>query len=105
MDVMNSQNLILDKPAPQAMFLGFGDSSLDFEIRGFIKSMDDRFPVQHSIHTDLNKAFEKEGISIPFPQRDLRITAQNIPAELTPKISKARAKPKAKPKSTKPKPA
>jgi len=101
MDVMNNQKLILDKPSPQAMFLGFGDSSLNFEIRGFIKSMDDRFPVQHSIHTELNKAFEKEGISIPFPQRDLRITAQNIPVKLTPK---AGSKSKVKPKSPKPKP-
>jgi len=101
MDVLSAQTMILEKPAPQAMFLGFGDSSLDFEIRVFIKAMEDRFPVQHSIHTDLNKAFEKEGISIPFPQRDLHVITQSVPVEVVPETPKA--KPKPKPKST-PKP-
>lgn len=98
MNVLKQQTLILEKPAPQAMFLGFGDSSLNFEIRVFIKSMEDRFPAQHSIHTDINKAFEKEGISIPFPQRDLHVVTQNIPTQLAPSKPKAKSQPK--PKST-----
>jgi len=64
---------VLETPEPQVLFLGFGDSSLDFEIRVFLPSFTARFPVAHDIHTEVNKALEKAGISIPFPQRDLHI--------------------------------
>jgi potassium efflux system protein len=64
---------VLEMPKPQVFFLGFGDSSLDFEIRIFLRSFEDRFPVSHVIHTDINLALEKAGITIPFPQRDLHI--------------------------------
>lgn len=69
--VVHSNDRILDTPAPQVFFLGFGDSSLDFEIRVFLRSFEDRFPVSHALHTEINKALEKAGITIPFPQRDL----------------------------------
>lgn len=64
---------VLETPKPQVFFLGFGDSSLDFEIRVFLRSFEDRFPVSHTIHTEVNQALAKAGISIPFPQRDLHI--------------------------------
>jgi len=64
---------VLETPEPQVLFLGFGDSALDFEIRIFLPSFTARFPVAHDIHTEVNKALEKAGISIPFPQRDLHI--------------------------------
>lgn len=67
---------VLDKPNPQVFFLGFGDSSLNFEIRVFLRSFEDRFPVSHSIHTDIYAALEAANITIPFPQRDLHIVSQ-----------------------------
>lgn len=75
-DAVSHNTKVLEAPKPQVLFLGFGDSSLDFEIRIFLRSFEDRFPVSHSIHTDVNKALEKAGISIPFPQRDLHIISQ-----------------------------
>ena len=74
--VIGKHPKILDKPNPQALFLGFGESSLDFEIRVFLKAFEDRFPVSHALHTDINKALDKAGISIPFPQRDLHVITQ-----------------------------
>ena len=71
--VMKANALVLDTPAPQVVFIGFGDSSLDFEIRAFLKSFEERVPARHALHTEINKAFTKAGISIPFPQRDLHV--------------------------------
>ncbi len=73
LDVINSNSRVLEKPKSNVFFLGFGDSSLDFELRIFVRSVDDRFAVSHDIHTEINKALEKAGITIPFPQRDLHI--------------------------------
>lgn len=74
---------VLDNPAPQVFFVGFGDSSLDFEIRVFLNSFEDRAPMRHAVHTDIYKALENAGFSIPFPQRDLNIVSQKVPLSVT----------------------
>ncbi len=84
---------VLATPAPNVLFMGFGDSSLDFEIRVFLSSFDDRVPMTHVIHTEINKALEAAGIPIPFPQRDLNIVSQNVPLEV---LSQSSAVPKRK---------
>jgi len=71
--VIKANNRVLDKPKSNVFFLGFGESSLDFELRIFVRSVDDRFGVSHDIHTDINKALKKAGFEIPFPQRDLNL--------------------------------
>ena len=92
---------VLDRPSPNVLFTGFGDSSLDFQLRVFLNNFEDRWPVTHVIHTEVNKALEEAGISIPFPQTDLHIVSQNGPLEIGPKSEpkpKAKSKSKAKPK-------
>lgn len=67
--------VILDgsAPAPRALFMNFGDSSLDFELRVRIFRIDRRFTVKSDLNFLIDAAFRKEGISIPFPQRDLHV--------------------------------
>ncbi len=60
-------------PKPYALFRGFGDSSLDFELRLFIHNIDDRLRVTSDINFAIDKAFRAAGIEIPFPQRDLHV--------------------------------
>jgi len=96
LEALNANTKILANPAPQVLFVGFGDSSLDFELRVFLRNFDDRVPVKHMIHTDINRVLEKAGISIPFPQRDLNIVSHSIPLELATK--------KQTPKGSRPKP-
>lgn len=85
---------VLDNPSPSVMFMGFGDSSLNFEVRVFLRTFDERIPMTHTIHTEINKTLEKAGIPIPFPQRDLNIVSQNVPLEFLPKAKPARAQTK-----------
>ena len=67
---------VLKTPAANVLFMGFGESSLDFEIRVYLNNFDDRVPMTHVVHTEINKALEAAGISIPFPQRDLNIVSE-----------------------------
>ena len=66
-------------PAPRALFMGFGDSSLDFELRCRINRIDRRFNVTSDINFGIDAAFREAGISIPFPQRDLHIVSYPEP--------------------------
>lgn len=70
---------ILDMPEPQVFFIGFGDSSLNFEIRCFLANLNLRFPIKHDVHSRVNKALEDANIAIPFPQRDVRIVNAEPP--------------------------
>jgi len=54
-------------------FLGFGDSALNFELRCFIKNIDEKLNVTSKINFAIEEKFRLHGISIPFPQRDIHI--------------------------------
>ena len=73
LDTIKSLPVILQDPKPSVYFVGFGDSSLDFEVRVFVKSYEDRFRSVHAIHMELEKALREHNIEIPFPQRVVHI--------------------------------
>jgi small-conductance mechanosensitive channel len=60
-------------PKPQVLFLEFGESSLNFELRCHLANIDERLKVKSAINYEIDRAFRKHNISIPFPQRDLYI--------------------------------
>ncbi len=65
--------LVLDEPGPSALFLGFGASSLDFQLRVFIGTRDVWPQLQDSLHTSIDSAFRNANIEIAFPQQDIHI--------------------------------
>ncbi|MEZ6241717.1 MAG: mechanosensitive ion channel [Phycisphaerales bacterium] len=73
---------VLKEPAPQAWFRGFGDSTLDFELRVYIPSIEYMLPVRHDLHQQIFKTFRAEGIEIAFPQRDLHIRSADALKDL-----------------------
>jgi small-conductance mechanosensitive channel len=64
---------VLQIPAPRVRFRAFGDSSLDFELLGWIARPVDRGRVTHDLNCAIYKAFRESSIEIPFPQRDLHV--------------------------------
>jgi len=64
---------ILDRPGLQALFLGFGDSSLDFELRAWTGRAESWRQVQSNLAVAIHDALKRAGIEIPFPQRDLHL--------------------------------
>ncbi|MHC4809542.1 MAG: mechanosensitive ion channel domain-containing protein [Planctomycetota bacterium] len=73
MDVASKHPGVLHDPRPQALFTGFGDSTLNFELRVFIASIDDLIAVRHDLHSGILAAFRAAGVEIAFPQRDLHL--------------------------------
>ncbi|MCP5314678.1 MAG: mechanosensitive ion channel family protein [Chromatiaceae bacterium] len=55
--------------SPLVYFIGFGDSSLDFELRCFISNIDYKMSVRSDLLFAIDDAFREAGIEIPFPQR------------------------------------
>ena len=72
-EVAESNLSVLSDPAPSVLFLNFGDSSLDFELRIWIKDFLDRKRIQSELNHAIESRFRSEGIEIPFPQRDLHV--------------------------------
>ena len=64
---------VLTDPPPVAYFKQFGDSSLDFELQFWVMIQSNWIRVKSDVAVALSKAFEKAGIEIPFPQRDLHV--------------------------------
>ena len=75
MDVADSQPEVCKAPAPRVRFRGFGDSSLDHELLCWVDKPVLRGRVTHLLNTAVYKRFIKEGIGIPFPQRDVHVHA------------------------------
>ncbi len=64
---------ILHNPEPRVRFRLFGESSLDFEVLGWIARPVDGGRVRHELNCAVYKALNANNIEIPFPQRDLHV--------------------------------
>ena len=58
---------------PQVLFLRFGESSLDFELRIWVMDADFRVKVQSELHQEIDRRFRDANIEIAFPQQDLHL--------------------------------
>jgi small-conductance mechanosensitive channel len=74
---------VLSNPASSVLFLGFGESSLNFELRVWIKDFLDRFRIQSELIQAIDSRFRSEGVEIPFPQRDLHVRSIDESASAT----------------------
>jgi len=78
LDIARSHPMVLKNPEPFVFFANFGESSLDFEIRFFLADITGGLSVQNDIRFTIAEAFQREGIEIPFPQRDVNLKGANI---------------------------
>jgi small-conductance mechanosensitive channel len=68
---------VLKYPEPQAFALGFGDSSIDFELKFWIDDPLMFKPVTSQLVCNIWQAFADNDIEIPYPQRDLHIRSHD----------------------------
>ena len=64
---------VMHEPAPNAFFLGFGESALNFELRFWSARQDTWFQLKSDVAIAVAEALEENRIEIPFPQRDLHM--------------------------------
>ena len=70
--IADSDGRVLKDPAPQILLGELADSSVNFIMRVWVKS-GDYWPFNFETLEKVKIEFDKEGISIPFPQRDLHV--------------------------------
>ena len=64
---------ILKEPAPIITFDEFGDSTLNFAVRFYLASLDNRFATVNELHNAIAERFAEENIEIAFPQMDVHM--------------------------------
>lgn len=69
----NANPMVLSTPKPYVLFLAFGASSLDFELRVWIPEFLDKLQVLSELNQDIDSEFSLNNIEIPFPQSDLHL--------------------------------
>jgi len=72
---------VLADPEPEALFLGFGDSALDFELRAWTR--ENFVAVSSDLRVSIDDAFREAGIEIPFPQRDIHLRSVDSDAAIS----------------------
>jgi len=70
--IAESDERVLKDPAPQILLSELGESSVNFIMRVWVKS-GDYWPFKFETTEKVKLTFDKEGISIPFPQRDVHL--------------------------------
>ena len=82
-ELVNGHDRVLSMPEPLVRLHQLADSSVDFIVRPWVKTED-----YWDVYWDLTRAvklrFDQEGISIPFPQRDVHLFAQPPAADDAP---------------------
>jgi small-conductance mechanosensitive channel len=64
---------ILKDPPPQALFMGYGDSSINFELRAWTDQFGNWMRTRSEMVSAVYDAVYGAGMSFPFPQRDVHV--------------------------------
>ena len=88
LSVARSHPLVLRDPEPMIAFMGFGASSLDFELRAFLANVSDKVPVTNELSYRIFERLAERGIAIPFPQRDVNVRSLpgGVPSQAAPGV-------------------
>jgi len=71
--LITADERILKSPEPVIVVHSLGESSVNIRTRSFVKDSADYWAVGFDLTENVKKEFDKEEISIPFPQRDVHL--------------------------------
>lgn len=87
-DILKQDERVLDDPAPTIGVAELADSSVNIAVRPWVKTSD-YWPVHFDITQAVKERFDEEGITIPFPQRDMNV--RELPVAANTNTSKDKA--------------
>lgn len=71
-EIVSSHELVLEDPEPVIKMHELADSSINFVVRPWVVSAD-YWTVYWDVTREVKRRFDAEGISIPYPQRDVHL--------------------------------
>lgn len=77
-EIIDDDERITDDPPPIIGVEELGDNSVNLALRPYTK-LDDMFALRFDIIEQVKLRFDEEGISIPFPQRDVHLIGSQLP--------------------------
>ncbi|MFQ8599427.1 MAG: mechanosensitive ion channel family protein [Oscillospiraceae bacterium] len=70
--IVVQHSLILEEPAPVIGVCALAESSVDFDVKVWVK-FDDYWTLYYELYEEVKNAFDQNGVNIPFPQLDLHV--------------------------------
>jgi len=74
--VLEQEERVLKEPEPLIAIANLGDSSVDIRVRPWTQSSN-VWPLRYAVTQKVKESFDANGISIPFPQRDVHLFKKN----------------------------
>jgi small-conductance mechanosensitive channel len=71
--VAGAHAYVVEAPKPVALFIGFGDSALNFELRAWTDHFDQWVATRSELAVAIHAKLDEAGIDVPFPQRDINV--------------------------------
>lgn len=71
LDVAEHMKGVKKEPAPKVVMQGFGESSIDLELRAWIENARRRKDISSNLSKEIRNKFKEQGIEIPYPKRHL----------------------------------
>jgi len=68
--------VVIKKPEPVVVVKNFGESSIDLQLRVWIDNARKRIHIISYVTDNVNAAYDKAGIDIPFPRRGITIVKE-----------------------------
>ena len=76
LELLSNDDRVLKDPAPQVVVGTLADSSVNFKVRPWVNKAD-YWSFYFDMTENVKKKFDEQGVSIPFPQRDVHLFQQN----------------------------
>jgi potassium efflux system protein len=73
LDIATNNSRVLKEPEPMVLFLNFGNSTLDHELRVHVRELMDRNQAIDEINREIDRQFREHDIEIAFRQIDLNL--------------------------------
>jgi small-conductance mechanosensitive channel len=71
--VANAHSMILKNPKPQVLFVGFGDNSINFELRAWTDQFIDWVKIRSELTVAVYDAVKAAGMAFPLSQHEVRL--------------------------------
>lgn len=75
-EVLDEDERVMEEPAPLIAISNLGDSSVDIRVRPWTHRSN-VWPLRYDITKKVKERFDANGVSIPFPQRDVHLFKEN----------------------------